>query len=37
MAVTLSLPDHREVKRAVIAKLLEAAGIEEQEYRDAFR
>lgn len=35
--MTLSIPDHREVKRAVIAKLLKAAGIGEQEYVDAFR
>lgn len=35
--VTLSIPDHREVKRAVIAKLLKAAGVDEREYLDAFR
>ncbi len=37
MPVTLSIPDHREVKRAVIAKLLKAAGVDEREYLDAFR
>lgn len=37
MPVTLSIPDHREVKRAVIAKLLKAAGIETAEYLEAFR
>lgn len=33
---TLSIPRHDTVKRAVIAKLLQAADVSEQEYLDAF-
>jgi predicted RNA binding protein YcfA (HicA-like mRNA interferase family) len=33
---TLSIPDHREVKRALIAKLIKQAGMSEAEYLAAF-
>jgi predicted RNA binding protein YcfA (HicA-like mRNA interferase family) len=33
---TLSIPDHDEVKRAIIAKLLKAAELSEDEYVSAF-
>lgn len=34
---TLSIPDHSEVKRVVIAKLLAAADISEETYLKAFK
>ncbi len=33
----LSIPNHRNVKRTVLARLLEHAGVSEAEYLDAFR
>jgi predicted RNA binding protein YcfA (HicA-like mRNA interferase family) len=33
---TLSLPDHREVKRALLGKLLKTAGITEDDYLEAY-
>lgn len=33
---TLSIPDHREVKRAIIAGLIKAAGTSEEMYLRAF-
>ena len=34
---TLSIPDHREVKRAVLAKLIKAAGLTDAQYMECFR
>jgi predicted RNA binding protein YcfA (HicA-like mRNA interferase family) len=33
---TLSIPDHEEVKRTIIASLIKIAGISEAEYLTAF-
>lgn len=35
-ASPLIVPDHGDVKRALLAKLLKLAGVTEQEYCDAF-
>jgi predicted RNA binding protein YcfA (HicA-like mRNA interferase family) len=37
MRVTLSVPNHHEVKRALLAKLLSAAGISEETYIEHFK
>jgi hypothetical protein len=33
---TLSIPDHHEVKRTIIASLIKLAGVSEEEYLRAF-
>jgi hypothetical protein len=33
---TLSIPDHREVKRTIIAKLISLAGITQEKYVEEF-
>lgn len=37
MRPTLSIPDHREVKRTIIAALIKVAGVTEAAYLEAFR
>ncbi len=34
---TLSIPDHKQVKRALLAKQIAIAGLTEEEYLEAFR
>jgi predicted RNA binding protein YcfA (HicA-like mRNA interferase family) len=34
---TLSIPDHHEVKRALLAKLIAAAGITQEDYLKKFK
>ena len=36
MRATLSIPDHKEVKRALLAKLISAAGITQAKYIEKF-
>ena len=33
---TLSIPDHHEVKRTIIAKMIKLAGVTEEKYVEAF-
>jgi hypothetical protein len=34
---TLSIPNHREVKRTIIAELIKLAGIDQAEYLEKFK
>lgn len=37
MRATLSIPDHKEVKRTIIASLIKHADVSEEQYLRAFR
>jgi hypothetical protein len=37
MRATLSIPDHHQVKRTIIASLIKLAGVSEEDYLKAFR